>query len=209
MTGMSCPKSWRVKPSHEGIPCSKLCSPVSWVPPEFWFLSRSLIQSTQNPLRCPKKLPCGGKNTMAGGRPVERSITRMAPKTPRTRWSLLWSWLFNILFNRLTGHSGVKNPPAMQETQVQFLGQEDPLQKEMATHSNILAGRISWTEEPGGLQSMRLQRVGHNWATKPQTLRWRLLLAEASSFVFLGPGQAFEFTSCLLVLQWVSLGSRL
>ena len=56
----------------------------------------------------------------------------------------------------------VKNLPAVQETQVRSLGQEDPLEKEMATHSSILAWRIPWTEEPGGLQSMRLQRVGHN-----------------------------------------------
>ena len=48
----------------------------------------------------------------------------------------------------------VKNPPAVQETQVQSLGQEDPLEKEMATHSSILAWRIAWTEEPGRLQSM-------------------------------------------------------
>ena len=47
-----------------------------------------------------------------------------------------------------------KNPPAMQETLVQFLGWEDPLEEGMATHSSILAWRISWTEEPGGLQSM-------------------------------------------------------
>ena len=51
----------------------------------------------------------------------------------------------------------VKNLPAMQETQVQFLGQEDPLEKEMATHSSILAWKIPWTEESGGLQSMGLQ----------------------------------------------------
>ena len=50
-----------------------------------------------------------------------------------------------------------KNPPAMQETQVQFLGQEDPLEKEMATHSSILPWKIPWTEESGGLQSMGLQ----------------------------------------------------
>ena len=49
----------------------------------------------------------------------------------------------------------VKNLPAMQTTWVQSLGQEDPLEKRMATHSSILARRISWTEEPGGLQSMR------------------------------------------------------
>ena len=56
----------------------------------------------------------------------------------------------------------VKNLPAMQETQVQSLGLEDPLEKEMATHCSILAWRITWTEEPGGLQSMASQRVGHN-----------------------------------------------
>ena len=56
----------------------------------------------------------------------------------------------------------VKNLPAMQETQVQSLGQEDPLEKIMATHSSILAWKIPWAEEPGGLQSMGLQRVGHS-----------------------------------------------
>ena len=59
----------------------------------------------------------------------------------------------------------VKNPLAMQETQdvrVQSLGQEDPLEKEMATHSNILACKVPWKEEPGGLQSIGSQRVGHN-----------------------------------------------
>ena len=63
----------------------------------------------------------------------------------------------------------VKNPPAMQETQVQFLGQEDPQEKEMATHSSILAWEISWTEEPGGLQSMGSQRVRHDLATETIT----------------------------------------
>ena len=56
----------------------------------------------------------------------------------------------------------VKNLPAMWETQVQSLGQEDPLEKGMATHSSILAWKISWTEELGQLQSMGSQRVGHN-----------------------------------------------
>ena len=53
----------------------------------------------------------------------------------------------------------VKNLPAMQKTQVQFLGQEDPLEKEMATHSSILAWRIPWTEEPSRLQSMGSQEL--------------------------------------------------
>ena len=56
----------------------------------------------------------------------------------------------------------VKNLPAMQETWVQSLGQEDPLEKEMATHSSILAWRNPWTEEPGGLQSMGSQGVGRD-----------------------------------------------
>ena len=57
----------------------------------------------------------------------------------------------------------VKNPPAMQETQVQVqsLGGEDPLEQGTAAHSSILAWRIPWTEEPGGLQSMGWQRAGH------------------------------------------------
>ena len=54
----------------------------------------------------------------------------------------------------------VKHPPAMQETQVQSLGREDPLEMEMATHSCILAWRIPWTEELGGLQSVASQKVG-------------------------------------------------
>ena len=56
----------------------------------------------------------------------------------------------------------VKNLPAIQETWVQPLGQEDPLEKGMATHCSILAWEISWTEEPSGLQSMVSQRVGHD-----------------------------------------------
>ena len=56
----------------------------------------------------------------------------------------------------------VKNPPVMLEVRVQFLGQEDPLEEGMATHSSILAWEIPWTEEPGGLQSVGSQRVGHD-----------------------------------------------
>ena len=56
----------------------------------------------------------------------------------------------------------VKNPPAVWETWVRSLGGEDPLEEGMATHSSIVAWRVPWTEEPGGLQSMGSQRVGHN-----------------------------------------------
>ena len=64
----------------------------------------------------------------------------------------------------------VKHLPAMQETWVQSLGQEDPLEKEMATHSSILTWEIPWAEEPGRLQSPGLQRVGHNLSTKQQQI---------------------------------------
>ena len=61
----------------------------------------------------------------------------------------------------------VKNPPTVQETLVQSLDQEDPLEKEMASHSSTLAWRIPWTEEPGGLPSMGSQRVRLHLGTKP------------------------------------------
>jgi len=63
----------------------------------------------------------------------------------------------------------VKNSPAMQETWVQSLGWEDPLEEGMATIPIFLPGESPWTEKPGGLQSMGSQRVGHNWATKQST----------------------------------------
>ena len=68
------------------------------------------------------------------------------------------------IYGGVPGSSAVEHPPAIQETQetqVRSLGQKDPLEKEMATHSSILVWKIPWTEEPGGLQSMESQRVGH------------------------------------------------
>ena len=69
-----------------------------------------------------------------------------------------------------------KNLPAMRETRVRSLGWEDPLEEGLATHPRILAWRIPWTEEPGRLQSMGSQRVGHNSATKQSTaqLKYRV-----------------------------------
>ena len=65
----------------------------------------------------------------------------------------------------------VKNLPAVQETQVRSLGQKDPLEKEMATYSSILAWKIPWTEEPSGLHTVRgVARVGHDLATKAPPL---------------------------------------
>ena len=67
----------------------------------------------------------------------------------------------------------VKNLPAMRETQVWSLSWEDPLEKGMVTCSSILARRIPWTEKTGWLQSIKLQRVGHNWATNTVTSLFR------------------------------------
>ena len=66
----------------------------------------------------------------------------------------------------------VKNLPAMRETWVWSLAWEDPLEEGMATHSSVLAWRSPWTEEPGGLQSMELQRLRHDWVTKHSTSQW-------------------------------------
>ena len=71
----------------------------------------------------------------------------------------------------------VKNPPAMQKMLVQSLGQEYPLEKGMATHYHSLAWWITCTEEPGRLQSMGLQTVGHNWPTNTFTFPWKNYLA--------------------------------
>ena len=76
-----------------------------------------------------------------------------------------------IIYLRNIVGSAVKNPPAMQElqeTRVRSLGREDPLEEEIATHSSILAWEIPRTEEPGGLQFMGSQRVGHNLETEQQ-----------------------------------------
>ena len=81
-----------------------------------------------------------------------------------SRRSLVKDWALKQVGASLPAQR-LKHLPAMQETQVQSLGREDPLEKEMATHSSIIAWRIPWMEEPGGLQSMGSQRVGHDWAT--------------------------------------------
>ena len=91
-------------------------------------------------------------------------------------YTILWFWQGLCLKNVSLSHAFPlvaqmvkKNLPAMQETQVQSLSWEDPLEKEMATHSSIFAWRIPWTEKPGGLQSMGSQRVRHDWETNTFT----------------------------------------
>ena len=76
--------------------------------------------------------------------------------------------MIHYSFKGFTGDSAVKNPAAMQEPWVQSLRWEDPLEKEMTTHSSIFAWEIPWTEEPGGQQSVELQRFGHHLGTNQQ-----------------------------------------
>ena len=118
-----------------------------------------------------------GKNTGVGCLALLQGIFPTQgsnPGLPNYRWilyqrsyqgslpSTIWSLIF-VLVSLVA--QMVKNLPAMRETWVRSLGGEDPLEKGMATYSNILAWRIPWTEEPGGLQTMGSQRVRHDWAT--------------------------------------------
>ena len=91
---------------------------------------------------------------------------------------LLWSKMAFLVAQK------VKSPPAVQETRVWSLGQEDPLNKEMATHSSILAWKIPWTEKPGRLQSMSSQRVRHDWATSLYDLKYVVKFFKGISFSF-------------------------
>ena len=84
----------------------------------------------------------------------------LPPKKKKSRYHTIFVSDLSHLASLVT--QMVKSLPAKRETWVQSLGQEDPLEKETATHSSILAREIPWTEEPGRLQSLGSQRVGHN-----------------------------------------------
>ena len=120
----------------------------------------------------PGSIPGSGRSTGAGiGYPFQyswASLVAQLVKNPPTIWK---AWVIDLVAQM------VKHLPAMWETWVWSLGQEDPLEKEMATHSSTLAWKIPWMEEPGRLQSMGLQRVEHDWATS-------LWVAEYSVFNF-------------------------
>ena len=89
----------------------------------------------------------------------------------------------------------VKNPPVMQGTWIPFLGQKNSLGKEMAVHSSIFAWESPWTEEPGGLQSIGLQRVGHNLVTKETKKEILLINRNTVDFcIFLMSCSHAEFT---------------
>ena len=97
----------------------------------------------------------------------------------------------------------VKNPPAnMEETQIQSLGREDPQEEEMTTHSSILAWEIAGTEEPSGLQSKGLQRVGHDLVTRTAILKTLFSPEGRGSGISLGAlSWAGESSTCPWVCQ--------
>ena len=103
-----------------------------------------------------------------------RTVSQSAEARGLVTWDLRVNWQV------IPGGSDRKNPPAMWETWVQSLGQENLLGKGLATHSSILAWRIPWTEEPGGLQSVRLQKVGHDWMTNTSTLSYWWVMSVGS-----------------------------
>ena len=97
----------------------------------------------------------------------------------------------------------VKHLSTMQKTQVRALGWEDPLEKEMAIHSSTIAWKIPWTEEPGRLQSMGSQRVGHDWAT---SLSFYRLLEdiEYNSLCYIASPCYFSILCIVVVIQLTS-----
>ena len=101
----------------------------------------------------------------------------------------------------------VKNPPLMREIWVQSLGWDDPLEEGITTHSSILAWRIPWTEEPGGLQSMGSQRVGHDWVTRHITVHVaKIPQVECLWFVYFSTWIQTSIKSLPRGLPWQSSG---
>ena len=106
------------------------------------------------------------------------------PVTPGISWLPTFAFQYPMMRASLVAQR-LKHLPAMWEIWVRSLGREDPLEKEMETHSSILAWRIPWTEEPGRLQSMGSQRVRHDWAT---SLLLFILWWKGHLFLVLGLG---------------------
>ena len=132
--------------------------------------------SMNQPLICIRPLPF---ESPSPSHPSRLSIQSPCLNFLSHRANSHWlSVLCMVMLWGFAGSSVVKNPPAdagdARQTWVWSLGQEDPLKKEMATHSIILAWEIPWTEEPGRLQSMGSQRVGDTWAHTHATLLLRL-----------------------------------
>ena len=181
---------WPHELQHTKLPCPSLtprvcsnsCPLTQWCHPT--------ISSSVTPFSsCPQSSPAsgsfpvcqfftsGGQNIGASAPVLPMNIQGWFPLGLTGLISLQSKGLSRV-FSRTTvrKHQSlvaqtVKSLPAMQKIQVRSLGQEDPLEESMATHSRILAWRIPWTKEPGGLQSMGSQRVGHDGAKNTFTYR--------------------------------------
>ena len=116
-----------------------------------------------------------GSWTLLALRSLMWVIFRLIKSGRKTIWVLIY-WVF-------PSGSVIKNSPEMQEMWVQSMGQEDPLEEGMATHSSILAWKIPCTEEPGGLWSMRSQRVGHEWSDWAAAACWVLFIYICSVYI--------------------------
>ena len=122
-------------------------------------------ETTKRQIRC---------NRWTRGRSGKKEAPKEESKIVRVEISWSWQLCFDLVINYRTNWVSlvaqmVNNLPTRWETCVPSQGWEDPLQKGMATNSSILAWRILWTEDPGGLQSIGSQRVGHDWVTKHST----------------------------------------
>ena len=154
-----CSSSWgRLRDDASGSwpACSTSVSFILHFPQEEWLVLRHVC------------LTCSRRDIQL------RTHTQTLTSTSLVKFLHLFFWPENTnqkllmvdIFMGFTRSSAVKNPPAMQETQVWTLGWGDPLQKEITTYSSIFVWEIPWTEEPGGLQSMGSQRERHDLVTK-------------------------------------------
>ena len=130
--------------------------PIRW--PKYWSFSFSISPSNEHPGLISFRMDWLDL--------LVQGALRSIPQPHTSKASILWCSGFFMVqlshpWDSLVAQT-VKCLPAMQETWVRSLGQEDPLEKEMATHSSILAWKIPWTEEPSGLYSMGSQRFGHD-----------------------------------------------
>ena len=150
----------------------------------------NLLGPCENWQQCMQGTLCVVRSTEQWG-----SLTKM-PLYTNSIWeiNLLWSSRASLVAQL------VKNLHAVQETQVWSLGGEDPLEKGMATHSNILAWRTPWTEESGGLQTTGSKRVGHDWLSYTFSFHFAMVLSNHEFNSLHG-----ELSLCL----WFALGIQL
>ena len=123
------------------------------------------------------------------------------------RWPSIFFWFIVTLILMYTSIINcwlplvaqmIKILPKMQQTWIRSLGQEDPLEKEMAAHSSILAWRIPWTEKPGGLQTMESQRVRHDWTSFTHSLLISIIIYIPVTLT--SDSEEFKICICLCVI---------